>query len=182
MKFLDLKNNNGFTLIELLLSVALFSIVVVITFGAITTTVDINRKSQTLTTVMNDLNFTLESMTRTIKTATEISDFGGLYRFKDQRSTANYVTYRFNGDNDLIEKCESSDKNVCTNYIPIVSNQIKITKFYLEPINRGVSSQPRFLMVVEGYAEASSRVSSDFIIQTTVSPRTVNFSNALKFE
>lgn len=183
MKFLDLKNNNGFTLIELLLSVALFSIVVVITFGAITTTVDINRKSQTLTTVMNDLNFTLESMTRTIKTATEIIDFGGgLYRFKDQRSTANYVTYRFNDSSGLIEKCESSDKNVCTNYIPIVSNQIKITNFYLEPINRGFSSQPRFLMVVEGYAEASSRVSSDFIIQTTVSPRTVNFSNALKFE
>jgi prepilin-type N-terminal cleavage/methylation domain-containing protein len=182
MKICNLKKNKGFTLIELLLSVALFSIVVVIAFGAIITTVDINRKSQTLTTVMNDLNFTLESMTRTIKTSTEISDFGSLYRFKDQRSNTNYVTYRYNSDSGLIEKCESASKDSCGNYIPIVSNQIKITNFYLEPVNRGASKQPRFLMVVEGYAEASSRVRSDFIIQTTVSPRTVNFSNALKFE
>ncbi len=183
MNILRKKENKGFTLIELMLAVALFSIVVVIAFGAIMVTIDTNRKSQTLTIVMNDLNFTLESITRTIKTTTRISDFAGsLYRFKDQRSRGNYVTYRYNETDKSIEKCESSREDSCVDFIPIVSEQIKITRFYLDALNRGSVSQPRFLMIVEGYAEIGSKISSEFSIQTTVSPRIVNFSNSLNFE
>ena len=105
MKISATQKQKGFTLIELLLAVALFSIVVVISFGAIMTTVDVNRKSQTLTTVMNDLNFTLESMTRTIKTATEISALTPSgYVFKDQRSDDNYVAYRYDDEEMKILK------------------------------------------------------------------------------
>ncbi len=146
------------------------------------TTVDVNRKSQTITTVMNDLNFTLESITRTVKTATKISTDDNLYRFKDQRAdVTNYVTYRHDDEKDIIEKCESSNEDIedCVEYFPIVSDQIKIERFLLRDINTEDNGQPRFLLVVDGYAEITSRIKSEFSIQTTISPRTVNFNGAL---
>jgi prepilin-type N-terminal cleavage/methylation domain-containing protein len=181
MKFIFIKNNKGFTLIELLISVALFSIVVVIAFGAITVTIDVNRKSQTLTTVMNDLNFTLENITRTIKTTQGIKIDEGLYQFQDQRSIPNYVTYRFNSVEGKIEKCESGTDSSCldADYVSIVSEQIVIEDFYLENIQTDPSTQPRFLMIVKGYAQITPKIKSGFSVQTTVSPRIVNFVETL---
>ncbi len=184
MKIFLNKKEEGFTLIELLLAVALFSIVVVIAFGAIIHVIDVNRKSQTLTTVMNDLNFTLESITRTIKTTTNIDGVDGLYRFKDQRKNpSNYVIYRFNDSNKKIEKCELPNPVDCSdsNFVPIVSDQIIIDEFYLEPLNRADGNQPRFLMVVKGSAQITTKIKSEFSLQTTVSPRIVDFADTLTF-
>lgn len=58
----------GFTLIEILVSVAIFSVVMVIALGALLAMSVSDRKAETIKTVANDLNFTLDSMSRDIRT------------------------------------------------------------------------------------------------------------------
>lgn len=73
MKYAYKKSKNriksgGFTLIEMLVSVALFATVMVIATGAIFTIINGNKKAQAINTVVNNLNFSIESMVRDMKT------------------------------------------------------------------------------------------------------------------
>lgn len=58
----------GFTLIEIMVSVAIFSVVMVIALGALLSISAAERKAETLKSVMTNLNFALEGMSRTIRT------------------------------------------------------------------------------------------------------------------
>ena len=63
------KNNKaGFTLIEMIVSVGLFAIVMFISTAVIFSIINGNRKSQSINTVANNLNFSIESVIRDIKT------------------------------------------------------------------------------------------------------------------
>jgi prepilin-type N-terminal cleavage/methylation domain-containing protein len=68
------KNNShkrGFTLLEMLVAVTLFTIITTMSIGSLVTVFDANRKTQSLRTVMENLNFTMEGMSREIKFGTE---------------------------------------------------------------------------------------------------------------
>lgn len=58
----------GFTLIEALVSLGLFSIVVVAASGVILSVISSNKKNQAISSVVNNLNYSIESMVRDIKT------------------------------------------------------------------------------------------------------------------
>lgn len=58
----------GFTLIEALVSLGLFSIVVVAASGIILSVINSNKKNQAISSVVNNLNYSIESMVRDIKT------------------------------------------------------------------------------------------------------------------
>lgn len=58
----------GFTLIEALVSLALFSMVVVSASGVILSVISSNKKNQAVSSVVNNLNYSIESMVRDIKT------------------------------------------------------------------------------------------------------------------
>ena len=57
----------GFTLIEMLVSIGLFAIVMVVCVGALLSLVGANKKAQALESVMNNLNISLDDMTRSIR-------------------------------------------------------------------------------------------------------------------
>lgn len=67
-------NNNrytskkGFTLIEALVSLGIFSIVVVAATGVILSIISSNKKNQAISSVVNNLNYSIDSMVRDIKT------------------------------------------------------------------------------------------------------------------
>jgi prepilin-type N-terminal cleavage/methylation domain-containing protein len=65
---LQRKKQQGFTLIEMLVSVAIFTVVMVIALGALLSMSEADRKAETLKTVINNLNFALDSMSRSIRT------------------------------------------------------------------------------------------------------------------
>lgn len=69
-------DHKGFTLIELLVSVALFTVVMVISVAAILSIIGGNKKAQAINAVVNNLNFAIESMVRDMKT-------GFLYKCPD---------------------------------------------------------------------------------------------------
>jgi len=72
--------NKGFTLIEIMVAVSIFTIVMMISMGAVFSVVGANRKSQSLNVVVNNLNFAFESMIRDLRTGTgyEVSDCVGI--------------------------------------------------------------------------------------------------------
>ena len=61
---------NGFSLVEMIVSLALFSIVVTVAVGALLSLIATNRQLQAEQSVMTNLSFALDSMTREIRTGT----------------------------------------------------------------------------------------------------------------
>lgn len=67
---ISMPHNRGFTLIEMMVAVALFSVVMTISVGALLALVDANRKAQALQSVMNNLNVALDGMVRNVRMGT----------------------------------------------------------------------------------------------------------------
>ncbi len=177
------KNNKGFTLVEMLVSIALFAIVLVITLGSIMTIVDVNRKSQSLTIVMNDLNFALENITRSVKTGDlqvdESLSGDEIYVIEDLDNEERHVKYRFYGNK--IERNIKPKDGSWSGYVAITSDQINIDQARFEvygSTDAGDSRQPRVLISIAGTALVGPTVSSKFHIQTTVSQRNLEVNNA----
>ena len=60
--------NRGFTLVELIVAVGLFTVVMFIATGALLSVVALNKKAQAQQSAINNLNFALENMARSIRT------------------------------------------------------------------------------------------------------------------
>ena len=179
---MQLKNNTtkGFTLIELLVSVSLFSVVLVVTLGSIVTISDSNKKARSLMSVMNNLNFAVDSMTRSLKSG-KLS--GGVTSGGDCVTTEqiNYnsliggfereqVRYCFVEDGNEIGRI---DKTVGGDTQPITAPDVDID--YLKfTAYTGSANQPRISIVLDGTVKVSEKISSQFSIQTTVAQRQLN--------
>lgn len=61
----------GFTLIEALVSLGIFSVVIVAATGVILSIISSNKKNQAISSVVNNLNYSIDSMVRDIKTGYE---------------------------------------------------------------------------------------------------------------
>ncbi len=64
------RTQSGFTLIEMMVSLGLFSIVITVAVGALLMLVATNQQLQSEQSVMTNLSFALDSMTREIRTGT----------------------------------------------------------------------------------------------------------------
>ena len=62
--------NRGFSLVEIVVSLAVFSIVMLVATGALLSIVEANKKAQSQQIAMNNLNFAVENMTRAIRVGT----------------------------------------------------------------------------------------------------------------
>jgi prepilin-type N-terminal cleavage/methylation domain-containing protein len=175
----ETKNEEGFTLVEMLVSVSLFAIVLVVILGSILTIIDVNRKSQSLTTVMNDLNFSLESLTRTIKTGSlsDVNDESAVY---DALTITNQddveVTYSFE-ETDIdgetrgrIDRVVDGDTAISITSDEVDIDVAEFTVFNDDDDNK----QTRVLILLKGVVRVSPRISSEFFIQTTVSQRNID--------
>lgn len=178
MRKIYAQKNRGFTLVEMLVSIALFSIVLIVTLGSIMTIVDVNRKSQSLTIVMNDLNFALENITRAVKTGDVDVNMSGngveLHVIENFNDTTRNVVFRFE-DKKITKQIGSGVP------VAITSEQISIEKAKFTVFgttSSGDSRQPRVLISIEGTAMVGPTISSKFNIQTTVSQRNLELGNA----
>jgi prepilin-type N-terminal cleavage/methylation domain-containing protein len=64
-------SQQGFTLIEMIVAIALFIVVATVAMGALLKIVDLNKKSQGMKSVITNMNFALESMTRELRVGTD---------------------------------------------------------------------------------------------------------------
>lgn len=188
------KKSRGFTLVELLVALGIFSIIITISLGSILSIIDAGRKSQSLNSVMTNLNFTMDVMSREIK-------FGKHYycgidisipHVLSQDCTGavippgNSITfttsdgidtiYRLNTVTNQVEK--SVDHGLT--YIGVTSPEINVQQlsFYIfgttpfSPTND--TSQPRVFIIIRGFAGTKVSSQSTFIIQTVLSQRSLD--------
>lgn len=177
----------GFSLVELMVALTLFSIIMISSIGTLITMVDANAKAQALYSVMTDMSFVVDSMTRNIRTAHEHYCFNDSYEssaFNDSGSdypvndcsgelgiafTADRggerIGYRYNSDDESIEQRTDDGE-----WIRMTSETVKITN--LEFIVSGTDDtddvQPRIFLVIEGKVENGLDVATTFKLQTNV--------------
>ena len=178
MKITPLQKNKGFTLVEMLVSIALFTIVLVVILSSILTVIDVSRKSQSLAIVMNDMNFVLENITRSVKT--------GSLKYDDPKTSESriiveedldgevreieYYFFEVGSKGKIFKKITVEDEEKSD--VSITSDNIDIDKAVFSVYAGSTANrQPRVLISVKGTAKLSERVSSEFNIQTSVSQR-----------
>ncbi len=180
----------GFSLIELLVSVALFTIVMVVSVGTLLALVDANQKAQTLKVVINNLNFSLDSITRSMRTGyafhcatgsisslpttpADCSGGGRSVSFTDDHGQR--IGFRFNTSTGTIERCMTDCSNA-SNWIGLTSRDITIedARFYVTGALPGDNLQPMVTITVRGQAGARVATESNFEVQTSVTQRVLD--------
>jgi len=176
----------GFTLIEMLVSVSIFTLVMLIATSAVFTIVASNKKAESLKSVMDNLNFALENMTRNIRTGSNYScvDTGGncpggdtSFSFTPNQSTDETIEYSIS--NGQIMETDQLANGSWTSPYALTASEISVTKleFYLVGSGGqgtfGAGLQPRVLMTVIGTA-GTSTTATQFKIQTTLSQRQID--------
>lgn len=177
------KNKKGFTLVELIVSIGVFTIVMFISLGSVLSVMDANRKAQALRSVMDNLNYSLESMTRTIM-------FGRNYHCDINVLPINSVNDCSSGANSLAITNYSGLQVVYklvngriirsigggTDYYltgaDVVIDNLSFRVFGSGQYSDGADMlQPQIIIVIKGHAGTKVGLQSYFTIETTVSQR-----------
>ena len=175
----------------MLVAVAVFSIVMMVGVSTLLAMVDANRKAQAIKSVMNNLNFALENMSRTIRTGTtyhcstsatppasasvaqDCANGGLLLAFERQGGSSgnpnDQVMYRINSTTQQLERSTNSGAS----FTAITATEVDISDFkvYVVGSSGADSLQPRVVISVSGTAGVSEKVRTDFKVQTAVSQR-----------
>lgn len=185
MIFLNKKDNKkGFTLVELMVATSLFLIIMISALGALLMLIGEARNSRALRISMENVNFAMESMARSIRMGTgyycgdiDLDDFttsplgcqngNDIFSFIPQSIDLNTkapsrVIYSFE-DNTIKRYDYLSPSGV-----PIVSPNVNIEKleFYVDVLNH----HPRVYIILKGTVMVKG-VPTNFAIQTMASQR-----------
>lgn len=188
------KSAAGFTLVEVVVSIALFSIVMVVCVAALLALVNANRKAQALQSVMNNLNIALDDMARNVRMGTHffcgaVPPYVGTRDCtQDDGLNTTFVFEHFGGNpadfgDQWIYYYDAATKQIwkstdggATSY-PITSREVTIDslKFYAVGTTQNDTIQPRMVAVVRGTAAAQNAKSrASFHIQVTSVQRSID--------
>jgi type II secretory pathway pseudopilin PulG len=178
MNFQSENRKDGFTLVEIIIAIGLFITVVTISLGSLIGLYNANNKSQSLSSVINNINYSVENMVRIIRFA-NIYHCGNIGTLTAQRSCDSGDTFLAitTGGQTTIYRINGAKLEVSTNggasYTPVTSGEVTVTnaKFYVFNTTPGDNNQPYVLMTIKGYAGKKPSTQSSFDIQTTVSRR-----------
>jgi prepilin-type N-terminal cleavage/methylation domain-containing protein len=172
-----IKNKNylsrrGFTLIEILVSLSIFALVVVVAAGALLTAMDGNRKTQAIKSVLNNLNFALESITREVRVGGEYSVGISNESLQFVSTDGRTILYQFVEDSgadtgQIMKSVDSEPPYAVT--APEV--RIESVQFYVTGEDPNDELQPKVFLTVNGYAGVKLRNRSQFNLQTTITQR-----------
>lgn len=191
----------GFTLVEMIVAIGLFTIVMFVATGALLSVVNLNKKAQAQQSAINNLNFVLENMARSIRTGStyhcDISQLpldaprdcsGGASTFAYESDTSDgpasiYVStdqrvFRLH-NNGTIEKSKLSGNG--SDWVKLTDENIVIENlnFVVTGAASGDSKQPLVRINISGYAFVSQSAGSprrvDFDLQTLASQRKVDY-------
>ncbi|MFQ5661816.1 MAG: type II secretion system protein J [Candidatus Paceibacteria bacterium] len=186
--------NKGFSLVEMLVAVALFASVMLIGVGALLSLIDANRKAQSLNSVINNLNFALESMSRNMRVGTtyhcsvnnnvppnidstkDCKNGGKLVGFEssggDPNDPNDQFVYRINGSQLEMSKTSGS----ANSFISITASEVTIEdfNFYVDGTSTSDDFQPRIIMTIKGSAGIDEKTKTEFNLETMVSQRVLD--------
>lgn len=186
-----LSQKKGFSLIEVLVSLSIFTVVVTISVGSLLVLIDANARARNMQEVMTNITYTLDSMTRDIRTG---SDYycGSVASLTTSGTTRNDCTsgsadgraLSFNEGGQSLTNGVFGDRIAFRlnanaierrlgngSWISVTSPNTLITflRFEVNGSTAGDLVQPRVTIYVEGYAKDDDNVPpAAFSIQTTV--------------
>lgn len=177
-------SEKGFSLVELLVSLAIFSIIMTTSIGTLLTLVDANRKARNLVAIINAFDFSLDSMSRTIRTGSEYhcaddvsslpsgvqNCISGAAGIVVTNSAGTRVGFRFT-DNSLERRVEGGD------WVAMTSGDVSISemKFYVRGTGTGDNEQPFVTIALRGETVSSdTSANTTFDIQTSLTQRLFN--------
>lgn len=177
------KMKKGFTLIEIMVSVSIFLVVMTVSMGSILSVINANRQTSSLKSVMDNLSFVLESMSREIRFGHSYNCVGagdapncvnGNGAFAFVSSDGRAIQYTFDPSTSSIKQSINGSSPA-----PLTGPDVKITsvKFFVVGANPAPADifQPYMLMQVNGIAGwQKPQTSSSFTIQTSVSQRVLD--------
>ncbi len=190
----------GFTLIEILVSVALFSIVMVMALGSLLSMSVAIRKAEGINAAVNNLGAAIDSVSRALRTGTRYhcGQTGTLTNPQDcMASPQSYLTFKAFGGTQVTYCLSGQGSNVCNvnssvltctggsgtcqvlrqigagAFTPMTSPEVNITylAFYVEGSPLNDNLQPKVTTVVAGSVQVTASQSSNFNIQTAVTQR-----------
>ncbi|MCR4334260.1 MAG: type II secretion system GspH family protein [Patescibacteria group bacterium] len=171
-----LNKNKGFSLIEIMVSLAVFSIVVLVAAGALLSIISGAKKTQALKSVINNLNFAMEDMSRNLRIGKDyvVDPDGKGVAFSNgyESVTSKYI---FNEAQNRIEFEKVKGASIA---IPITAPEVKITnvEFVSTGTTPGDSLQPKIFMIIQGYAGLDKlKNQTNFNLQTTITQRALDF-------
>ena len=172
----------------MMVSVSIFLVIMTVSMGALLGVFSANNKFEALKTVMDNLNLSVESMSREMRFGKNyhceidpgtpppyttpqncISSTGGeLVSFLAEDGTTQIV-YKLNGT----EIDKSTDGG--TTYIPVTAPEIIVTSlaFYVIGATPSDNLQPKVLIKIQGHS-GTSTAATNFTLQTLVSQRTLD--------
>lgn len=189
---------SGFTLVELMVSISIFTIVVVAVIGSVYTANASARKVQATETVLNNVNFAMGAMVRTIRTGTIIScsdainlpvdttgedncnatdSTSGSIVVRNTLGRESYVKYYWDSDTDSIKKSELFITNgvVASQWsepVALTAPSVSVTGSRFNFIGLDITNeyQRGVSIVISGFAKTDKN-STPFSMQTFVSQR-----------
>ena len=178
-----LNQSKGFTLVEVMVSVSLFIVILVACMASILSVFDANQKSKTLRSVMDNLNISMEEMTRAIRfgsnyhcgaggtiTAPLDCSGGGSNTLNFLAVDGTQISYTLLGGR-IVRSINGGANTYLT------SSDVNITnltfRVYGSPhFNNGTDLfQPEVIIVVSGIVGTKAVSQSSFTLETTVSQR-----------
>lgn len=170
----------GFTLIEMLISVALFSIVATIVAAAYLNLVNLDRRTRTTNDLVNNMNFVLDTMERSIRTGSNFSCGSGngtcqSFTFTDQDGCI--TTFALT--NAQITEAVSGGASGCQSSAAQSLNDPRISISNLRFIVTGVGTsnnlEPQVLMLVSGSLRpAPNQAPVTFSVETAATERGID--------
>jgi prepilin-type N-terminal cleavage/methylation domain-containing protein len=190
MSMMRLTRNNhiatrGFTLIEMIVSVALFSIVMVIVAAAYLNLLSLDRETRAANDVADNLNFVVDTMARSIRTGGSYycGSFGGPDCTVMPSSTFNFVddqgkSVKYSLISGRIMECYGAS---CTD-TPMTDPRITVDalSFYVHGVDPGNSgnadqAQPFVTFVIHGTITIdTNHVPAVFTIETSAVQRQID--------
>lgn len=184
------KIQSGFTLVELMVALTLFTVVVLAAISSLFTVNSASRKVQAMRILMDNLNFAVESISRTARTGSTFvcGGYGSVTPncpFANQNASsqllitptlgsAALVEYKRdlhpNGNGGIFKRTQES--GVWSGWVAITTPEINIQSlsFFVDGADTLDTKQPSIQMFVNGTATTVSEV-SPFAIQTYISQR-----------
>lgn len=176
----------GFTLIEMLVSVAIFSIVMVMALGALLALSEANRQAQLLSIATNNFNSSLDSMARAMRTGTIFHCGSGTLTTPADCAATPSSQFSFLSADGLqtVYKlgtvecanglgCILRSQNGGSTYMSITSTDIIVTRlqFYVKGSSTSDGIQPRVIILGSGYTTIKAGQKTQFNVQTSLTQR-----------
>lgn len=163
----------GYTLVELIVSVAIFSIVMLVAGAAFLTLISLDRKARATNDVVTNLSYVVDSMERSIRTGTGYSaSAGSSFSFTDGQGRA--VSYRLveTAGRGQVEQLISGGS-----WTPLTDPRVNVENlvFYPRGTTTGDPVQPTVIVTLRGTLKPDPQSDPvEFVIESAATQRLID--------